>query len=159
MRLSKTSAEKLEEFTKIFFRNEFVNPPQMKIYAKCGAGLLTTLLNVQGVTLGRYVFLHPSLVWKNEQKQICAPKWLIAHEFAHVLQYRKFGVVKFLYSYFKIFWQKLKHMEKWDFNARLEAYLEIPYEIEARNFETEYLKWSGGQEKRQSRITAEFTVV
>ncbi len=141
MRLSKNSTKRLEEFTKVFFQNKFENPPQMKIYAKRGAGLLTRILNVQGITLGKYVFLRPSLIWKNERKQICAPKWLIAHEYAHVLQYRRLGTIKFLLTYFRDFWRTLKRFDKWDFNARLEAYLEIPHEIESRHFENEYLKW------------------
>lgn len=113
----------------------------MKIYARYGAGLLTRILNVHGITFGSYVFLQPSLIWKNEQNQLCAPQWLIAHEFAHVLQYRKFGTIKFLFTYFRDFRMKLKRKKKWDFDSRLEAYLEIPHEIEARRFEDEYVKW------------------
>ncbi len=141
MRLSENSKKRLEEFAKAFFRNELESLPEMIIYAKRGADLLTKTLNVQGITLGKYVFLKPSLIWLNERKQICAPKWLIAHEYAHVLQYRKLGTMKFLLTYFRDFWRGLKRFEKWDFNARLEAYLEISHEIEARHFENEYLKW------------------
>ena len=141
MRLSKDSKKRLEEFTKAFFQNEFESLPEMIIYAKRGADLLTRTLNVQGITFGKYVFLQPTLIWENERRQICAPKWLIAHEYAHVLQYRKLGTIKFLLTYFRDFLRGLKRFEKWDFNARLESYLEIPHEIEARRFEDEYLKW------------------
>ncbi len=141
MRLSKDSQKRLEEFTKLFFQDEFKSLPKMKIYANHGADLLTRILNVQGITFGTYVFLQPSLIWLNERKQICAPKWLIAHEYAHVLQYRRLGTIKFLFSYFRDFRRGLKNHKKWDFNARVEAYLEIPHEIEARRFENEYLKW------------------
>ena len=141
MRLSKDSFKRLEEFTNDFFRTEFEKLPDVKIYAKRGAGFLTRTLNVHGITFGSYVFLKPSLVWQNEHKQICAPKWLIAHELAHVLQYRKLGTIKFFYTYFKSFWTALKRKKKWDFDARFEAYMEIPHEIEARRFESAYLKW------------------
>lgn len=142
MRLSKDSQKRLEEFTKLFFQDEFKSLPKMKIYANHGADLLTRILNVQGVTFGTYVFLQPSLIWVNERKQICAPKWLIAHEYAHVLQYRRLKTIKFLFSYFRDFRHGLKNHKKWDFDARLKAYLEIPHEIEARRFESEYLKWT-----------------
>ena len=38
----------------------------------------------------------------------------------------------FFYTYLKGYWQALRAKEKWDFNSRMEAYLEIPHEVEAR---------------------------
>lgn len=150
MRLSKDSKKRLEDFTKEFFRNEFENLPEMIIYAKSGAKWLTKILNIQGITLGKYVFLKPSLIWRDEQDQICAPRWLIAHEYAHVLQYRRLGMTRFLITYFIDFFRGLKRFEKWDFDARVKAYLEIPHEIEARCFEDDYLKWLKNQQKGKS---------
>lgn len=148
MRLAKSSHEKFEEFYRDFFGERNLSLPQIKIYARRGAGLITNLLKINGITLGRRVFISPQLTKRSEDARLTAPKALIAHEIAHVLQYQKYGFFNFFYTYLKGYWQALKTKEKWDSNARLEAYLEIPHEIEARQFAADFTEWM--KKRRQS---------
>ncbi|HKX30148.1 MAG TPA: DUF4157 domain-containing protein, partial [Blastocatellia bacterium] len=57
---------------------------------------------------------------------------LLAHEITHCRQYREYGTWRFralyLLAYFKNRWRRM---------SRLDAYLQIPFEIEAREVESE----------------------
>ncbi len=64
----------------------------------------------------------------------------------HVIQYKKVGFVKFLYKYLRDYWVNLRKKEKWNAASRRTAYLEIPFEIEARDAAQKFLEW---KEKRK----------
>ncbi len=147
MYLAKNSHAKFEEFYRDYFDEQKNSVPKIKIYARRGAGLITGLFNINGITLGKSIFIRPQLMTLSEDLRLYAPKALIAHEFAHVLQYQKLGFAKFFYTYLRDYWQALKKKEKWDFNARVEAYLEIPHEIEARQFAADFLVWLENRQK------------
>lgn len=148
MYLAKDAHEKFEDFYREFF-NERNHPlPKIKIYARRGAGLITKLLNINGITFGRRIFIRPQLVTISNDSLLRAPKALIAHELAHVLQYQQLGFIKFFYTYLKGYWQALKKKEKWDANARMEAYLEIPHEVEARQFAADFLVWLDNRKQK-----------
>lgn len=151
MFLAKDSRERFEEFYRDFFDSErnMILPP-VKVYARSGAGLITKLLKINGITFGRRIFIAPQLTTRSADERLLAPKALIAHELAHVLQYQKLGFVKFFYTYLKGYWQALKAKEKWDANARMEAYLEIPHEVEARQFAADFLEWSENRRQKTS---------
>lgn len=77
-----------------------------------------------GITLGPLVFIRTQLF--NQDQRI--PMDLLAHEVAHVLQFQRDGNFSFLQKYL------------WDYTRNrlrglpdLDAYLAIPYEIEARH--------------------------
>lgn len=148
MYLAKSSHKKFEEFYREFFNENNHSLPQIKIYARGGAGLITKLFNLNGITIGRRIFIHPQLVTSSADALLRAPKALLAHELAHVLQYQRLGFLKFFYTYLKGYWQALQKKEKWDFNARVEAYLEIPHEVEARQFAADFLVWLENRKKQ-----------
>jgi hypothetical protein len=148
MYLAKDAHAKFEEFYKEFFDEETGGVPKIKIYARRGAGFITKILNVNWITVGRRIFIRPHLTKFADDARLYAPKALIAHELAHVLQYQQLGFVKFFYTYLRDYFRILKTKKKWDFNARMEAYLEISHEIEARRFAAEFLEWL---EKRQNK--------
>ena len=150
MYLAKSTHEKFEEFYRDFFEDREMSVPKIEIYARRGAGLITRLLNINGITFGRRIFIRPQLMKRSEDERLYAPKALIAHELAHVLQYQKLGFFKFLYTYLKGYWQALKLKEKWDLNARMEAYLEIPHEVEARQFAADFLAWLENRQKTEN---------
>ncbi len=77
-----------------------------------------------GITLGPQVFIRSQLFDPNQR----IPMDLLAHEVAHVLQFQRDGILPFLRRYL------------WDYTLNrlrglpdLDAYLAIPYEIEARH--------------------------
>jgi hypothetical protein len=80
-----------------------------------------TWFGVDGMTFGRHVFLNPAH-FNNER--------LIRHEQAHVDQYARDGIVRFLARYI---WEYacglIEHCNHRD------AYLNISYEVEARKKE------------------------
>lgn len=148
MLLAKSSHDTFEEFYREFFNEKSRSIPEIKIYARRGAGLVTKFLNINGITFGRRILIRPELITSSHGAPLRAPKALIAHELAHVLQYQRLGFFRFFYTYLGGYWQALKKKKKWDANARLEAYLEIPHEIEARQFAADFLVWLENRQKK-----------
>ncbi|HEX8637881.1 MAG TPA: hypothetical protein VF692_07465, partial [Pyrinomonadaceae bacterium] len=107
--------------------------------------LLTRAISVNGITFGGKVLIMPALVSLNRKNQKKLPDDLIVHEIMHVIQYAEQGFAKFLYRYLKFYWVNLRKTGEWNFAARRRAYLEIPFEIEARAAAAEYLKWKEEQ--------------
>ncbi len=142
MKLSRKSQRQLEIFFREYFNNENLKLPKIENYAKRGAWLVTKILGIDGITFGRHIFIKPSLLKNNTGEQLSISKVLIAHEVAHILQYQKYGVFGFFYSYLKGFFAALKQKKKWDFISRIEAYLEIPHEIEARICAAKFVEWT-----------------
>lgn len=94
---------------------------------------------VDGITFGRHIFIRPKYLQKRQNKLI-APKDLMAHELAHTIQYSRTGAIPFFMSYIGEFFRALRRKRKWDFQSRVEAYLEIPHEIEARDCAAAFLR-------------------
>lgn len=141
MRLSRTSHERFELFLREFFEDETLRLPPINIYAKSGAKIFTKVFKLNGITLGRSILIDPKFTWRDGNLRLCASKSLIAHELAHAWQYHKLGFFRFMYVYLKSYWEALKKKETWDFDARTQAYMEIPLEAEAREFAEKYLEW------------------
>jgi hypothetical protein len=141
MKLSAGSHRQLEEFFREYFGDEKLKLPEIQIYGRRGARLLTRLLSVDGITFGRHIFITPRHLRRGEDKRLYAPRELIAHEITHTLQYLRHGTFKFFYLYLKGFFEALRQKENWNFRARMEAYLEIPHEVEARLLAAKYVNW------------------
>lgn len=88
----------------------------------------------------------PKFVSRNRKNQKKLPEDLIVHEITHVIQYKKAGFGKFFYIYLRDYWRNLRKKRKWDSASRRNAYLEIPFEIEAREAAQKFLEWN---EKRR----------
>lgn len=147
MKLCRELQHQLESFFREFFGNRSLQLPEIEIFAKRGARFVTKVFGVQGITLGRFVFIKPDLIFRDKRARLCISKELLAHEATHVLQYQKLGTVKFLYLYFKSFFSGLRRRGNLNFDARMQAYLEIPFEAQARAGGTKFIKWNAGNEK------------
>jgi hypothetical protein len=44
--------------------------------------------------------------------------------------------------YLRDYWTNLKKQQRWDANSRRQAYLSIPFEIEAREAANKFLEWN-----------------
>jgi hypothetical protein len=130
--LDGVSHSKFEDFFRDFYGDDELVLPKIHIYSRRGSLLVTTVLKVNGITIGRHIFIQPHLTWRNAENCLCAPKALIAHELTHSMQYAKEGFFGFLKSYLGTYWKLLRKSKKWDFDSRMQAYLDIPQEIEAR---------------------------
>lgn len=62
MRLSPETNAQLEQFFREFFCDGSLQLPEVEIYIRNGARIVTTLIGVDGITLGRHVFIRPSKV-------------------------------------------------------------------------------------------------
>ena len=79
-----------------------------------------------GITLGRDVYIRHTMAFNDE-----LPPDLVVHEVAHVVQFLRDGHAVFLARYLKDYARNLlKGMPDY------EAYMNIPYEIEARKVES-----------------------
>lgn len=132
MLLDGISQTKFEEFFRDFYGDDELVLPKIHIYSRRGSRFVTTVLKVNGITLGKHIFIQPHLTWRDSENRLCAPKALIAHELTHSMQYAQQGFFGFLKSYLGAYWKLLRKTKKWDFDSRMQAYLEIPQEIEAR---------------------------
>lgn len=128
-------------FFRHYLENEQFIMPETQIYIKKTAGLITKILRVDGITIGRYIFIRPSLAKYNSQNHLIINQKLLAHELTHVLQYQELGFIGFLTDYLKEYFGGLRRKKKWNSLARLEAYWEISHEVEARNAAQKFIEW------------------
>ncbi len=149
MRLAEPSHQKLESFFQEYLDDKSFRLPQSYFYIGKFSLVFTAVLGVHGITLGRQIFILPSLVSHTKNRKLKLPESLVVHEVTHVLQYRQEGVLRFVYKYLKSYWNNLKHEQRWNITARRQAYLAIPYEIEARRTAAEFVKWSESCAQRQ----------
>jgi hypothetical protein len=141
MRLSAESHRKFEKFFREYFRDESLKLPEIHVYCRRGSWIFTKILMVDGITFGRHIFIKPEHLRTDSEGKLVVSKELLAHELAHTLQYRRHGVFGFLSSYVGSFFGALRRKEKWNLKARVEAYLEIPHEIEARDCASAFLRF------------------
>ena len=141
MKLAANSHKQLEEFFREYFGDEKLDLPEIQIYARRGSLLLTGLLAIDGIALGRHIFITPRHLRRGENGCLYAPRDIVVHEITHTMQYRRHGTFRFFYSYLKGFFLALRQKENWNFQARMEAYLEIPQEVEARALAAAYAGW------------------
>lgn len=132
MHLDSISHSRFEDFFRDFYGDDELVLPKIHIYSRRGSLLVTTILRVNGIALGKHIFIQPNLTWRNAENRLCAPKALIAHELTHSMQYARQGFFGFLKTYLGAYWKLLRKSKKWDFESRMQAYLDIPQEIEAR---------------------------
>jgi hypothetical protein len=147
MRLSENSHRRLEDFFRFYLKNDAFKLPTVHFYTGKFTALLTRAINVNGITFGGKILIMPALVSLNRKNQKKLPDDLIVHEIMHVIQYANQGFIKFLYRYLKYYWINLRKTGEWNLAARRKAYLEIPFEIEAREAADEYLKWKEKQKR------------
>lgn len=141
MKLAESSHQKIEEFYREFLNDESFTLPLIHFYAGKFTHFFTNLISVNGITFGRRIFIFPRFVSLNQSNQLKLPETLVVHEIAHVLQYRREGFFKFFYKYVRDYWRNLRKRERWDSMARQQAYLEIPFKIEARKASEKYIEW------------------
>ena len=115
--------------------------PKVQVYVRRGSWVVTNILMVDGITIGRHVFVNPRLVSRDQNDLLRISKTLMAHEIVHVLQYQREGFRRFLTTYVLDFWKIFKRKKKWNLRTWFESYLEIPHEIEAREVASEFSQW------------------
>lgn len=141
MKLAPDSHAKFEMFFREFYKDEHFKLPVVHFYAGNFSRLLTRTLKIFGITIGSRIFIKPDFLSLTADKRRRIHVELAAHEIAHVLQYERDGFARFFYKYLESYRRNLKN-EKWSAAARLEAYLAIPYEIEARETAARFVEWN-----------------
>ena len=116
--------------------------PEIEFYGGRFTHFLTTKLRIEGITIGRRVYICPANLTYSESGKLRLEEELAVHEIAHVLQYRREGFFRFLWLYQKSYYANLRKKGKRDLYAKAEAYLEIPFEIEARQTASKFAVWS-----------------
>lgn len=147
MKLAAASHRKLESFFREYLNDENFRLPPTYFYVGGFTRTLTKIISVHGITIGKRIFIKPTLLTLNRNNLPKLPEDLIAHEITHVLQYRREGFSKFFYKYLTDYWRNLGGKKKWDAASRQEAYLEIPFEIEARQAAARFVEWNERQGK------------
>lgn len=149
MKLSPELHRQLEDFFREYFNDNGLKLPEIEIYTKGGAGIITKILSVHGITIGRHIFIKPEIMkFDKKTKRLRINKNLLAHEVAHVVQYQQLGFFGFLNKYLKDYFSSLSKKRKWHSVARTEAYWDIPHEIEARDAAREFEKWLRSKGKK-----------
>ena len=142
MKLADKSHRKIEEFFREYLADECFQLPEIYFYSGKFTRILTSVLQIEGITIGRRIYILPDNFRLTEKQFLILDEKLAVHEITHVLQYRREGFRRFLWLYLRSYFTNLKKKKKWDLSARAEAYLEIPYEIEARQIASKYVHWS-----------------
>ena len=145
MKLSDKSHQKIEEFFREYLGEDEFRLPEIHFYGGRFTRYLTTALKIEGLTVGRRIYIFPENFWFSENHKLRLDEELVVHEITHVLQYRREGFFKFLRLYVKSYYANLRKNGKRDLAARAQAYLEIPYEIEARQTASNFCVWSNNR--------------
>jgi hypothetical protein len=142
MKLAEKSHRKIEEFFREYLAEESFRLPEIYFYGGKFTHYLTVALKIEGITIGKRVYIFPKNFWFSETRKLRLNEVLVVHEVTHVLQYAREGFFKFLWLYVKSYYSNLRKKKKWDWAARSEAYFEIPFEIEARQAASKFVAWS-----------------
>lgn len=142
MKLGATSHKKIEEFFREYLGEEDFRLPEICFYGGRFTNYLTSFLKIEGITIGKRIYIFPDNFWVSENQKLRLEEELVVHEITHVLQYRREGFFRFLWLYFKSYLSNLRKRGKWDLMSRAEAYFEIPFEIEARQAASKFVLWS-----------------
>lgn len=145
MKLSEKSRRKIEAFFRDYLEDDRFNLPEIEFYGGKFTRFFTTKLKIEGITIGKRIFIFPEQFWRSESKLLRLDEALVVHEIAHVLQYRREGFFKFLYKYLRDYWRNLRKLKSWDSFSIQMAYFEIPFEKEARETEKKYHDWKRNQ--------------
>lgn len=149
MKLSDSSHQRLEAFFREHLNDAEFRLPAIYFYVGVFTNILTRLISVHGITFGKRIFIAPKHLSLNQNHFLKLPEDLIAHEITHTLQYQREGCLKFFCKYLLSYQRNLCAKKKWNAAARQEAYLEIPFEIEARATAARFVEWNSFQDKRQ----------
>lgn len=150
MKLSHKSHLKIESFFRDYLQDEKFILPKIEFYGGRFTHFLTSILKIEGITIGKRIFIFPNHFWRSRTSKLRLGESLAVHEITHVLQYRRDGIFKFLFKYFQNYWRNLRKLKKWDKFAMQMAYFEIEYEREAREAERKYSIWK--EKKELSKI-------
>lgn len=142
MKLSAKSHQKIEEFFREYLSDERFILPEIHFYGGKLSHLLTAALKIEGITLGKRIYIFPNNFWLSESRKLRLDEELAVHEITHVLQYRREGFFRFFRLYLKSYFANLRRKKRWDLYARAEAYFEIPFEIQARQAASKFAAWS-----------------
>lgn len=142
MKLGEKSHRKIEEFFREHLADEQFVLPEIHFYGGKVTHFLTAALKIEGITLGKRIYILPRNFWFSENCKLRIDEELAVHEITHVLQYRREGFFRFFRLYLKDYYANLKRKKKWNGSARAEAYFEIPFEIEARQTASKFAVWS-----------------
>ncbi len=142
MKLAEKSHRKIEEFFREYLADERFCLPQICFYSGSFTRILTSLLDIGGITIGKRIYISPDKFRISEKQLLRINEELVVHEITHVLQYRREGFGRFLWLYLRSYITNLKKKSKYDLQARAEAYFDIPYEIEARKIASKFVIWS-----------------
>ncbi len=146
MKLAVASRLKFEAFFRELTGDERFQMPVVYFYAGKFSSLLSKALKVHGITIGKNIFVTPKLVSaENNFPKIDVE--LAAHEIAHVLQFRREGFINFFRKYLSSYRRNLKNKKSWGAVSRHQAYLEIPFEIEAREIAAKFVEWNETRRK------------
>ena len=138
MKLAHESHARVEEFLRQHLGDPGLRLPAFSLYTGRFAWLLMKGLKMGAITFGRHIFVSPALVGRSEDGRAIVPGWLIVHESVHVLQYERVGYLRFFFEYLRGYWRALRASGKWDAAGRMEAYLAIAAECDAREAEHAY---------------------
>lgn len=141
MKLSDSSRQNLEEFFREYLQDENFNLPEIYLYAGKFTRILTKLINVHGLAVGRRIYIAPHFVSLNSKNLKYLPADLAAHEIAHTLQYKREGLIKFLYKYVSEYRKNLQKFDEQNARTKQQAYLDISFEIEAREVAAKFIEW------------------
>ncbi len=149
MKLADDSRLKLEAFFRETLGDKSFRLPKIYFYSGKFSVFLTAALKIHGITIGRNIFITPKFVTLSAENFKKIHVELAAHEIAHVIQYGREGFIKFFYKYLRAYLRNLSWKRNWDAAARHRAYLEIPFEIEARAVAAKFVEWNE-QQRRQT---------
>ncbi|GAC1402848.1 MAG: hypothetical protein NVSMB56_17810 [Pyrinomonadaceae bacterium] len=143
MRLAAESQTEIEDFFRAHFDDSSLALPLIKIHSNPLINFLLRLQSIGAITLGAHVFVDSDCFVRDSGGRVLLPSRLAVHEATHVLQFAREGWMRFLDAYLRDYFRELRAqmMDAWRAQTRLEAYLAIAHEREAREMEGNFKQW------------------
>ena len=152
MKLADSSHERLEAFFREYLDDADFCLPAIDLHIGVFTKVFTDLISVHGITLGSRIFIKPTLLSLNRNNLPKLPEDLVAHEIAHVLQYKREGFIRFFYKYLTSYFGNLRKKKNWSGYSRHQSYLEIPFEIEARATAEKFTEWNNKRMRNEANL-------
>ena len=140
MILCKDSHAQIEKFLREHFSDESLRLPAVKFHRSKSIDVCLKFFKVAGLTLGMRVFIKREFFAREADGRWTLPGWLVVHEAAHVLQFARFGNVRFAFAYIGEYAAQMRRRREQVHRAERHAasYRAISFEVEAYAIEAAY---------------------
>jgi hypothetical protein len=135
MKLEQTEVERQNAFFRDYLSDPAFVLPEITVFSNAIIDRATELFRFAALTLSTNIFMHSRYVTRLESGYVSVKSDLLTHEIIHCQQYKRQGLLGFLFHYLADFTCNFTRYRGPRRERFSQAYLAIPAEIDARRAE------------------------